>query len=173
MKKKALIIIDVQEGIVDFKPYNFTETLANIQTLLAHARKNNFEVIWVQHEADDLALFQGNPKFEVYYELKPETNEKRVTKQHNSIFKDTDLDAYLKGKNIDTLILCGMQTEWCIDKSITVGFELGYHLIVPHQSHTTMDMDLMTAKDLYKYYHYFVFPAFARTISVEETLKIV
>ena len=45
-----------------------------------------------------------------------------------SIFKETGLKEYLDKQGIEKLVLCGMQTEYCVDTSVKVGFEYGYKL---------------------------------------------
>ena len=43
------------------------------------------------------------------------SDEKVFQKQYNSIFKETGLKDYLDKEDIGRLVLCGMQTEYCVD----------------------------------------------------------
>src|SRR5262249_27002148 len=49
----ALIIIDVQNGVVDGS-HNRDDVVANINVLLDRARGEDVAVVWVQHTSDDL-----------------------------------------------------------------------------------------------------------------------
>ena len=53
-----------------------------------------------------------------------------IRDRYNSAFKNTNLDAYLKSQGIQDLIIVGMQSEYCIDTSIKVAFELGYSCLL-------------------------------------------
>ncbi|HCW52588.1 MAG TPA: cysteine hydrolase, partial [Clostridium sp.] len=46
MKNIALMIVDMQEGLVTNHPYNERKVLENIQQLLKATRKNNVEVVY-------------------------------------------------------------------------------------------------------------------------------
>ena len=46
----VLLVIDVQKGITDDRLYNFGEFLSNLKKLIAKAREQGTEVIYVQHD---------------------------------------------------------------------------------------------------------------------------
>ena len=48
----------------------------------------------------------------------------------NKKLKKTDLDAYLKSKNIDTLYVVGLATEYCVLYSVLDALDLGYNVKV-------------------------------------------
>ena len=52
--KKALLIIDFQNSLVEEKPFRIETITKNIKTLLEACREKNIEVIYVQHEEEDL-----------------------------------------------------------------------------------------------------------------------
>ena len=58
-------------------------------------------------------------------------SDEKVFQKYNSIFKETDLKDYLDKEDIGRLVLCGMQTEYCVDASVKVGFEFDYKLVIP------------------------------------------
>jgi nicotinamidase-related amidase len=155
MNNTALLVVDVQEALVAENPYNKEFTINNIEKLINNCRNSNMEVIYVQHDGgkgDELEA--GTSGWQVYNQISPKSGEKIVAKNYNSSFKNTELKAYLEEKHIDTIILVGMQTEYCIDTTCKVAFEHGFNLIIPEGTNTTFDNDYMTGKEIYEYYNF-------------------
>ena len=123
---QALILIDIQEGLVNENPYDAKNLIANTKALIKNFRDQNIEVIFIRHSEDEGLLATGSDNWQVYHELKPQKNEKIFNKYYNSIFKDSGLKEYLDSKSITDLTFVGMQVEFCIDTSVKVGFEYGY-----------------------------------------------
>ena len=73
-------------------------------------------------------------------------------KKYNSIFKETGLKEYLDKQGIEKLVLCGMQTEYCVDTSVKVAFEYGYQLIIPEGTCTTFDGNDIPAETINEFY---------------------
>lgn len=153
MNEKALVIIDMQTALLEAHPYHEHTVIANIQHLLAECRQNAVPVIYVRHDGgigDELE--RGSDGWQICTELEPKDGEKIIDKQFNSAFRQTQLESYLQEMGIQTLILCGMQTEYCFDVSCKVAFEKGYEVIIPRQTTTTFDNDFSSAETLTRYY---------------------
>ena len=169
-----LLVIDVQKGITDDRLYNFKEFEKNIITLIDRARENAIEVIYVQHDDGPGTGFSvGDEEYEIYDKIKPLEQEKIYRKTVNSCFGNSDLKDYLKQSGEDTLIIIGLQTDFCIDASVKSAFENGYNVIVPQGANSTFDNEYMDKEKSYKYYNEFIWPnRYAQCISVEETVKL-
>ncbi|CRH93421.1 nicotinamidase/pyrazinamidase [Chlamydia trachomatis] len=77
---------------------------------------------------------------------------KNFDKHYNSAFKGTGLHAYLQQEGVGRLILIGMSTNYCIDATVKVAFELGYEVaVVEHGTTTFADPDI--AADILIDYH--------------------
>jgi nicotinamidase-related amidase len=75
---------------------------------------------------------------------------------------------------VDTLILVGMQTEYCIDTTCRVAFEMGYRVVVPEMTNTTCDNGELGAKQIYEYHNRRIFvDRFAALKSMAETMDAV
>lgn len=164
----------MQEGLVKDHPYNERKVIENIQKLLKTARENNLEIVYVRHDdgqGTDLAY--GTDAWQVYSEIKPEKGEYIVEKTYNSAFHKTDLREYLNNKNIDTLVLTGMQTEYCIDATLKSAFDYEYEIIIPEETNTTFDNEYMTGGNLYEFYNYKIWnKRFAKVMPVEDVIKL-
>lgn len=169
----VLLIVDTQKLITTPNLYNFNVFEGAVKTLIAAARENNVEVIYVRHDDGAGAeLTKGAPGFEIYEGFSPQPGEKIFDKTVNSSFKGTGLSEYLAEKNIRTVAVVGLQTDYCIDATIKCGFEHGFKVIVPENANSTFDNAFMTGKQSYKYYNEFMWKGrYAECISVEETIE--
>ena len=92
----------------------------------------------------------------------------------NSSFKETGLLEYLKGKNENTVMIVGLQTDYCIDATIKCGFEHGFKIIVPEYTNSTFDNKFMLAEETYKYYNEFMWnKRYAECVSFERAVEII
>ncbi|WP_074412735.1 isochorismatase family protein, partial [Streptococcus suis] len=114
--KTALLVIDIQNLLVEEKPYAIAERLTLWQDSLAQARQAGLEVIHVRHH--DQELVKGTADWEIHSIVAPLASEKIFDKTFNSPFKETGLHAYLQEKGIEQLIIMGMATNFCIDTTI-------------------------------------------------------
>lgn len=46
---QALIVIDIQEGLVKENPYNAKNFISNTKAIIQHFRDQNIEVIFIRH----------------------------------------------------------------------------------------------------------------------------
>ena len=97
--------------------------------------------------------------------------EKIFIKNINSCFGNKDFTDYIKDDN--TLMIVGLQTNFCIDATVKSAFERGYKVIVPQGANSTFDNDYMTGEETYKYYNDMMWPKrFATCVSVDEAIKL-
>ncbi len=172
-KGTALLVIDTQKQITNKKLYQFALFEKNIVTLLSEARKNNIEVVYVQHDdKDEQALCKGTEGYEIYDAFQPMKGEKIFEKTVNSAFKDSELLSYLNAKGINRVILVGLQTDYCIDANVKIAFEHGLEVIVPAYANTTVDNEFMSKEQSYHYYNDFIWPnRYAKCCSIEEVIR--
>ncbi len=155
MKNTALLVVDVQTALVLGKPFAREEVIGNIRILIEKSRENNVEVIYIQHNGKSGDELEPHSEgWQIFEDIKPNGNETVIRKNYNSAFKGTRLKEYLDGKGITQLIVTGMQTEYCIDSTCKVAFELGFEVIIPEKTNTTFNNGNISAKDLYEHYNY-------------------
>lgn len=170
---QALIVIDIQEGLVNEPPYNTKDFIANTKAIIQHFRDQNIEVIFFRHSEDEVFLEKGSDNWQVYHELKPKEKETIFNKYYNSIFKDTELKEYLDRKNITDLTFVGMQVEFCIDTSVKVGFEYGYKITIVEDAVSTFDNEHLSADKILSFYKEKIWQnRFAQLKTTKEILAI-
>lgn len=174
MGNTALLVIDVQNALVSDKPFDFEVIKNNIKLLLKTSRENGLEVIYVRHNDEDGELKLNSEGWQIYNEIKPNKGEVIIEKNYSSSFKDTNLKSYLESKNINKIIITGMQTEYCIATTCKVAFEYGFKVIIPEKTNTTFDNGSLSAEFLYEYNNYSILNnRFVEIQSIEKVLNYI
>ena len=172
MKPDALLVIDVQNALVDDHPYHGTELLRMIQRLLSACRSHRIPVLYVQHTETGEGLLKGTKGWEIAEAIAPHDGETVIEKNFSSAFRKTDLNARLQSLGVKNLLMCGMQTEYCVDATCKVAFELGYHVIIPAGGTSTYRNGSFAAEDLIEYYENRIWNGrFADVLPAKEILK--
>jgi nicotinamidase-related amidase len=132
----ALLVIDVQRGVVS-DTVDRDRVVANIATLVEHARSEGIPVVWVQHSDDRLA--RGSDDWQYVPELVQQEGEAVVHKRYDDSFDDTDLEPVLAERGVGRLVVAGAQTDACIRSTIHGAFVRGYDVTLVGDAHTTAD----------------------------------
>jgi nicotinamidase-related amidase len=77
-----------------------------------------------------------------FVEPLPRADDLVVTKPRYSAFAGTGLAETLKGKGIDTLVLCGLTTECCVQSSAWDAFERDFHVVIAADAVAAYQPDL-------------------------------
>lgn len=170
-----LLVIDTQKGITDDRLYHFEILKDNIKMLIATARRNLVEVVYVRHDDGPGTGFSvGDDEFEIFEEFAPKGGERIFDKTVNSAFDgSTGLVEYLAEKKERRIMVVGLQTNFCIDATIKSGFEHGYEMIVPENANSTFDNEYMKKDVCYHYYNDFIWPdRYAACVSMESAVEM-
>jgi nicotinamidase-related amidase len=127
----VLLIVDVQKGIADSAYYgvrNNPQAEANMARLLAAWRASQRPVVHIQHVSlrPTSPLRAGQPGGEIKDEVKPQDGELLIQKHANSAFIGTDLEAQLRARGLDTLVIVGLTTEHCVSTTARMAGNLGF-----------------------------------------------
>jgi nicotinamidase-related amidase len=132
--KSALLVIDVQNGVVE-GAYNLPAVLENINTTIYKARAAGVPVVWVQHSDEELVL--DSERWQIVPELTPAEGESKVRKIYRSSFEATDLEEILAGLGVGHIYVTGMQTDNCVRHTTHAAQERGYDITVLADAHST------------------------------------
>lgn len=145
----ALLVIDVQAGIIDYPAYNTDMVLANIGYLLSSARTAKIPVIYIRHAGGQGDPLEANTAgWQIHRAIAPLKGEPIVDKRSCSSFYETPLLAMLHESGISHLIVTGCQTEFCVDTACRHATMLGFDVTLAGDGHTTIDTDLLTAAQI-------------------------
>lgn len=133
----ALLVIDVQNDVVA-RAANRDAVVANIGTLVERARMAGVEVVWIQHNDDQLPRGSGGWRY--VPELAPDETEPLVHKSYGDSFEETDLEAVLAERGVGELFVTGAQTDACIRSTLHGALVRGYDVTLVGDAHTTEDL---------------------------------
>jgi nicotinamidase-related amidase len=128
---RALIVIDVQKGFANYDvpgERNNPDCEANVAKLVDAWRVAGQPVVFVRHDSvlptSVLRPGQEGNDFKDALTGEPDV---LITKSVNSAFYGKpDLDAWLKERNINSVAICGIQTNMCCETTARMAGNLGY-----------------------------------------------
>lgn len=149
MSNTALLIVDMQVGILenqDFPIFQKEQLISNINTLISKAKAAHKPVIFIRHTEPSGPLEINTPGWHISSEIKVDDHDIIINKYTPDSFHQTPLSGLLEEQNIQTLVIAGLQTEYCIDTTCRRAFTLGYQTILVSDAHSTCDNDILTAQ---------------------------
>lgn len=154
---KALLIIDMQIGI--FGPNssnipNAEQLLDNTNRLIEKAQHTNTPIIVVQHHTSKGGLLEfGSDNWKIHPQLNLNSPALLIHKDKGSAFHGTDLHKELTNRGITDLIICGLQTEYCIDSTCRNAYTLGYNVTLVKDGHGTLNYNHLPANKIIEHHN--------------------
>ncbi|MGD0523713.1 MAG: isochorismatase family cysteine hydrolase [Polyangiaceae bacterium] len=156
----ALLVMDMQSGIVDMVPDDKEALLTRTAKLLDAARKASVRVVYVVvgfragypevsprnasfapiRESGRFAA--GSAGTEIHPALAPRAEEVVVTKHRVSAFAGTDLDMILRANGIETLVLAGIATSGVILSTTRQAADADYRLVIVEDACADRDAEV-------------------------------
>jgi nicotinamidase-related amidase len=172
--KKALMVVDMQVMPFIWKDYGgksiYEEDLLidNVGRLIEKARKAGVPVYYILYtEGEGSPRSAGQPLWQVHHQIAPQDSDRTIIKYYADSFLKTDLDQLLQQDGVDTVVICGVQTEFCIDATVKSAYSHGYHVVLAKNGHSTFDSDLLTAETIIAH-HNAILDQFAEIIPSDE-----
>ncbi|TBR39739.1 MULTISPECIES: cysteine hydrolase family protein [Dyella] len=146
----ALLIIDIQQALCfgELPTFDFDGVLKRINALASRARELGVPVILVQHEEGKGPLQFGTDGWQFAAGFNADPADRRVRKTTPDSFHQTDLDDILREQGTRHVVVCGLQTDFCIDTSVRRGLALGYDVTLVSDGHSTTANDVLTAQQI-------------------------
>ena len=146
----ALLIIDVQNALCTGKwpAFDIDKVVDRINSVSVKARKAGAPVVIIQHEEDEGPLHFGSDGWKIYQRLALQPEDIRVRKTGSDSFHRTELHSILQARGVSNLIVCGLQSEFCVDSTVRAALALGYPVTLVADGHTTLDNSVLSAAQI-------------------------
>lgn len=146
----ALLIIDVQHALChgQYAGFEADRVIARINEVSTRVRGAGGTVVVIQHESAKGPLQHDSPGWQLAHGLATESGDLFLRKRATDSFHDTSLHAWLQERGIAHLIICGLQSEFCVDTTTRRALALGYRVTLVADGHTTIDNGVLTAAQI-------------------------
>jgi nicotinamidase-related amidase len=173
--KTALVVIDLQKGVVAFPAVHpLAEVVKHASALADAFRRHGLPVVLVNvaggasgrtEQARNLAELPAD-----WTDLVPELNRQpgdhTVTKRTWGAFTDTDLEQHLKTLGVTQLVIAGVATSLGVESTARHAHELGFNV--------TLAVDAMTDRNLDAHTNSIarIFPRLGETGTTQEIIDL-
>lgn len=118
--------------------------LPNTQRLLAACRAAGIQVIYpriaslvkdcrdvsIEHKRINLLAPANSRESEILDEIRPLENEIVLSKGASGVFNSTAIDQILRNLGVDTLIMTGVVTNYCVETAVRDAGDRGYNVVL-------------------------------------------
>lgn len=176
----ALVIVDIQN---DYFPDGKMPLVGPVEAsqqaarLLDRFRRSQWPVVHIQHVAvrPSATFFLPNtPGADFHPSVQPWSAEPIVPKNFPNSFRDTTLLDVLREKHVDRLIICGMQTNMCIDATTRAAADYGFECLVAADAcaarNLTFDGHTVPAEQVHYAFLAALNGSYARVLKVDHIL---
>jgi nicotinamidase-related amidase len=175
----ALVLIDLQGAIVarELAPHTASDVLSRSASLAARCRAAGATVVYVRVDLNNFRRLpvdqsmsgpQGAPPPASASEIVPEAGKQEgdllITKRFWGAFIGTELEAELRKRGIETVVLGGIATNYGVESTAREGAALGFHMVVVE------DISSSLSADMHRFPFEFVFPRLGRVRSVADVV---
>jgi nicotinamidase-related amidase len=147
----ALLIIDVQHALChgEYAAFEADRVISRINQVSERVRQSGGTVVVIQHEsAPDGALAHGSKGWGLAQGLVTKPSDVFLRKTATDSFHNTELQSVLRERGVTRLIVCGMQSEFCVDTTTRRALALGYPVTLVADGHSTIDNSSLTAAQI-------------------------
>jgi nicotinamidase-related amidase len=156
--RDALVIIDMQAG--SFGPscpprHDAAALVKRLNELAQWIRARSGLVVWIHHDgAPGDALEPETPGWQILPALECHPDDEHIRKTACDSFLGTPLDALLRTRNLDRVIITGWATDYCVDTTVRSCTASGFRTWVASDGHTLSDRPYLPATKIIEHHNY-------------------
>ncbi|OEF10736.1 cysteine hydrolase family protein [Aliivibrio logei] len=148
--KTALIVVDLQKGIVALNTCHPTQTIIdNTSQIITAFRDAKLPIILVnvagvaQGRTEQIGSNSKLPAnwSHLINELNPTPSDHIITKKTWGAFTNTDLASYLVSHDITQVVIVGIATSIGVESTARQAWELGYNVTLPIDAMTDLNIN--------------------------------
>lgn len=129
--RRALLVIDVQNEYFTGKlPVSYPQgSLEQIIRAMNAAHEANMPIVLIQHsapQADSATFRRGSNAWELHPSIAQQPHDVLIEKTLPGSFTGTQLEAWLRERDIETVVISGYMTQMCCDTTARQALHLGF-----------------------------------------------
>jgi nicotinamidase-related amidase len=144
---RGLLVIDIQRDYFPGGAYPLVGPEAaaeKAREVIDSFRSQALPVVHMQHvwDAPDATFMRpGTDGVEIHPLVAPADDETVLQKTEPNSFVDTPLEAELRNREVDDLVVVGMMTSMCVDSTVRAAADLGFEVTVVHDACAAPDLE--------------------------------
>lgn len=144
----ALLIIDVQSILCsgEYACHDIDNVLQRINGMSRAARDAGVPVVLIQHEDSDMPYLSDAWQLEP--RLLTDASDLKMRKTTPDSFLRTELADLLQARGIEHLVICGLQSDYCVDTTTRRALAQGYTVTLASDAHSTVDNAVLSATQI-------------------------
>ena len=148
--RSALLVIDVQRILTEGRDaaHGVDGVIERINAMARAARAAGAPVIFVQHETKSDEMRHGTPSWQLAPALEVLPGDHYVRKTATDSFHRTTLQGLLDHLGVTRLVICGLQSDFCVDTTTRRALALGYPVTLVSDAHSTVGNGILTAAQI-------------------------
>lgn len=177
-QKVALILLDLQYGIVarPVEPHSSASVIEQCRSMVEAFRRKRMNVIYVHVDLANLfPLISDRHLRDPNAELPPDAcdlvpgagfqdGNLLITKRHWSAFGQTELNAILRERGVETIVLAGISTNFAVESTARHAVALGFQVVVAENACSSF------SAEAHRFAMETIFPLIARVRTTEEII---
>jgi nicotinamidase-related amidase len=152
----ALIVIDMQQGSFGAATprHDALALVGRLNRLAGAVRARSGAVVFIQHDGPPGDPHHPDlPGWRLLGDLDVQPADTIIRKTSCDAFLDTALEAFLRARSIERLIVTGCATDYCVDTTVRSALARGYPTTVPSDGHTTSDRPHLPATKIIEHHN--------------------
>lgn len=146
----ALLIIDVQQVLCSGKyaAFEVERVIDRINLVSRKVRESGELVVVIQHETQGGEMDYRSDGWQLAPRLETKHGDIYLRKTATDSFHRTELHSLLQARGITNIIICGLQSEFCVDTTTRRALALGYPVVLVSDGHSTIDNKVISAAQI-------------------------
>ena len=143
-------MIDVQQILCSGgnRAHDVDGVITRCNLISSAARKAGALVVVIQHETTGGDMDYGTTGWQLAPTLETSGTDVYVRKTTCDSFLNTALHETLQSRGITDVVICGLQSEFCVDTTTRRAMALGYPVILVSDGHSTVDNGVLSAAQI-------------------------
>jgi nicotinamidase-related amidase len=154
----AVLVIDVQAGLFCTEPAPFEAgaVVARINTVTAKARRAGAPVIFIQHDGEPGGedVVPSTEGWKLHPDLEVRPGDLVIRKTTCDAFYGTALEAELRSRGIECVLLTGFATDFCVDATLRSAASKDFGVVVVADAHTTTDNPVLKGEAVRRHHNW-------------------
>ena len=148
--KSAVLVIDVQAALCagEYAAFEAERVIQRINSVTRKARAAAVPVVFIQHQSQGGVLEFQSDGWKLAPGLEALPDDMYVQKKATDSFHETELGELLERFCITELVICGLQSEFCVDTTVRRSLALGYPVVLVEDGHSTMNNGILNAEQI-------------------------